>query len=719
MKAICISRFRGLLLRERIRVLQVAAILLAGWFVFAPAFHGDWLWDDFEIRDNPILHSGPGLGKIWFEPASADYFPIEASVLWVEWHLWHENLLGYHLVTTGLHLLGALLIWRLLEKLGVRPAWLGGLLFAVHPLVVESVAWIAELKNTLSLPPLLMAFSSYIDYDREREAGKKCRLGIPLRSVLWFLAAMLCKSSVAMLPLILLLYAWSRRGRVGKAEIRDTVPFFAIAIVLGLVTVHFQIHRALGRWRIPDRNAIEHVADTGLALGFYFWKCVFPSGLVPIYPPWTISLHSLAPFLPWTALVAAAAAFATRRTPRDRGIAFGIGWFAINLLPVLGFVPMSFQHISPVADHLAYVPLIGILGLATAGFGGIWTWTSARRPVALPLLAVGTAAAIGALAWSARQYAGVFVNQETEWTYALRHNARSPMVYLNLAFVQDQAGREAEAAASYESAIRLDPNDPEIENGVGNFFVEREHISQAIPHYERALGLDRTLLATRRSLANALYKTHKYSDAIVEYRQALSESPRDAEMETNLGKALADSGGQYEAMVHFRRALEIDPDDAEAENSLGLALAGSGRSEEGIRHLTQALRLNADFAEAHNNLGFALASLGRLGEAIPHFEEALRLKPKFGQAHNNLGFALAASGRTREAIGQFEQALQIEPDDAKAHYNLAHLLETAGDISGSIAHLEAALRLRPDFANARLDLHRLKAVELIENAGLK
>ena len=704
--------------RHRVLLLQAVLIILATLWVFAPAFHGDWLWDDFEIRQDLTLHNAPGLGKIWFAPATPDYYPIEATVLWLQWHLWHENLFGYHLANVGLHLLGAFLVWHLLKRLGVRLAWLAGLLFAVHPLVVESVAWVAELKNTLSLPPLLLAMGAFIDFSDSVDAGAADSRRHLLRSALWFLAAMLCKSSVVMFPAILLLYVWWRRGRIGRADLRATAPFFAISLALGIVAIRFQIHRAVGTWHLPQEGPVARLADAGLAVGFYFSKCALPRGLLPVYPPWTVRIPSLLPFIPLLALGLIAAFLWTRRASWGRHVIFGLGWFLINLLPVLGFIPMAYQHIAPVADHLAYLPLIGVVGLAAAGFGRAFSWAGeagreAKSAAPRACLAIAAAGAFGGLIAVSHRYSGIFLNQVTEWTYNLKYNSRSPIVYLNMAFAQNQAGRVEDAIASYEQAIRLDPGNAETENGVGDFLVTSEKLAQAIPHYRRALEIDPTLFGTRRNLGIALYKTGRPEEAVAQYRLALAKKPDDSEMEANLGKALSDLGRQSESIAHLKRALEIDSHNAEAENSLGLALAGSGRREEGIAHLQNALKLNPEFAEARNNLGFALAGAGRPDEAIFQFEQALRLKPAFNQAHNNLGFALASTGRRKEAIAQFEEALKVEPSDPKAQFNLAVLLEMDNRIQEAVAHLKEAVRLKPDFGDARSRLYRLEATEIL------
>src|SRR5665213_1678184 len=329
-------------------LIPAAIILLAGWLAFGPSIHGGWVWDDTEeVTQNTVLRDPAGLQKIWLAPAGTDYFPLKTTVEWLQWRAWGGDPAGYHAVNIALHLLSAFLFWRLLAKLGLRQAWIGGLLFAVHPLAVESVAWVAELKNTLSLPFLLLAMLAYLDYDDFSEAkipveriapnalaagrNQASALGAMrstyLLSLLFFLLAMLSKSSVVMLPAVILLYCWWKRGRI--------------------------------RWK--------RLTAAGLALAFYLGKCLWPFGLLPIYPRWGIDPTAILPYVPWLALALMAGWCWRRRAAWGRHVLFGLGFFALNLAPVLGLVAMSYLRISRVADHFAYLPLLGVIALVTAG----------------------------------------------------------------------------------------------------------------------------------------------------------------------------------------------------------------------------------------------------------------------------------------------------------------------------------------------------------------
>jgi hypothetical protein len=313
-----------------LQALVIAATVL---WIYWPALHGDWLWDDnIDITNNSITQSPSGLWSIWFEPGSQlDYYPIKQSVQWVQWHLWGMDTLGYHLTNVLLHIVGALLVWRLLSKFGLRLAWLGGLIFAIHPVQVESVAWIAELKNTLSLPPFLLAMCAWIDYE-ERGKSKDYWLALGL-----FLAAMLGKLSVVLFPLVVLLYAWWRRGRIGWNDLKASLPFFGVSLLVGLITIGTGIWDH--RFGHPDPGAVPvggllaRLVAVGLSLSFCFSKSFLPVGLLPIYPKWPIDPSSPVQYLPWLVLGGTIYWFWTKRQSWGRHALLGLGFFLINLGP--------------------------------------------------------------------------------------------------------------------------------------------------------------------------------------------------------------------------------------------------------------------------------------------------------------------------------------------------------------------------------------------------
>ncbi len=339
------------------------AMILLGFAVYLPTLTGQWIWDDqLVITGNPLVRETAGLWKIWFAPTQVDYFPVVTTVHWFLWRIAGTDPSVYHLVNIVLHIGSGFLLWRLLTLLGARLGWLAGLIWVVHPLAVESVAQASEIKNTLSQFLALAFLVSYVAWSAE-----PARRGL-YRAAFWlFVAAVLSKSSVVMLPFLLLLFAWWQRGRIGKADLRAVWPFFAGALVFGLVTIWFQSQRGVATEYVPAGGVATRIARAGLAVGFYFLKCVLPVNLMPIYPRWVVDPPSLLQFLPWPFLAGVFGWLWLKRNTWGRTAILGLGFFLLNLVPILGFVTMSYMWVTWTADHFAYLSLAGIIGLAVVG----------------------------------------------------------------------------------------------------------------------------------------------------------------------------------------------------------------------------------------------------------------------------------------------------------------------------------------------------------------
>jgi tetratricopeptide (TPR) repeat protein len=479
-----------------IRLGQAVGILVIGTAVFWPALHGTWVWDDQpEVIINNLLRDPDGWWKFWIAPPTPDYFPLKSTLQWLLWQAWQDNALGFHVITLGLHLLSALLLVRLLRQLGLRHAWLGGLLFAIHPVVVESVAWIAELKNTSSLPPLLLAMSAYIEYDARRRKRDYCL------ALLWFLAAMLCKTSVVMLPAVLLLYAWWKRGRIGRDDIKASVPFFAVALALGLVTVWYQRYHSIGPEPLPMVGRPAQVARAGLALVFYLGKCLWPVGLVPVYPRWAVEPPSFLQFTPWLLLGATGFVAWRWRATWGRHVLLGLGFFGLNLVPVLGFVGMTYMRFSWVADHFVYVSLIGVVGLAVAGVGALFD----RLAPGLRRYAIGgVVLVLVALAAQSYRDCAVYQSETVFWTYTLTRNPNVWQGHYDLGIALLNTRQPAEAVAHFEQALRLNPHSADIHYNLANALVQLHRLPEAIRHYEETLRLQPASADAHCNLGNAL-----------------------------------------------------------------------------------------------------------------------------------------------------------------------------------------------------------------------
>jgi protein O-mannosyl-transferase len=475
------------------RLFQALLIVAAVFWIYWPVLHGGWLnWDDDTlISKNDLVHDPFGIVNIWFEPSTLiDYFPLTVSLEWLEWQLWPDNPFCYHLTNVVLHALSALLVWHLFGKLGLRLAWLGGLLFAIHPVMVESVAWITELKNTLSLPPFLLAMCAWIDYER-RGRREDYFLALAL-----FLIAMLCKTTMVMFPVIILLYAWWRRGRIGRPEIQESLPFFAISLVIGLTLIAFMRH-GVGEQFIPLGGVLSRLACGGLSLAFYFSKCVLPVGLLPIYPQWDINPPSLVQFLPWPVLGLALYWLWTRRAPWSRNALFGFGFFLINLAPFVGFRAISFMRFVWVMDHFLYLPILGLLALAVAAFEQLDDHLeTTRRTCAIGALTV----IVIMLAVGSHRYAKTYVDSETLWTYTTHRDPSAWPAHNDLGNVYLDQNRLAEAKIQYEAALRLNPIYPEAHNNLAIILAKMGRLTEAESEFQAALQLQPDLVSAQDNL---------------------------------------------------------------------------------------------------------------------------------------------------------------------------------------------------------------------------
>ena len=534
--------------------LKTALIVATTLWVYSPAFHGQWLMDDqLYLPDNPLLHDPARLWKIWFAPGSfIEYYPVEESVQWVQWQLWGTDTFGYHLTNVVLQIINALLVWRLLTKFNLSLAWLGGLIFAIHPVQVESVTWIAELKNTLSLTPFLLAMLAWIDYEeRGRASDYAWALGL-------FLTAMLCKISVSPFPALILLYAWWKRGRVSQNDLKAAVPFLVISLTLIVMTVltgawFRELHHTTPE-PIPLGGLFQRLAYSGAALVFYFFQFFWPVHLLPFYPQWTFSSFALRQFFPWLAVLAGALWFWRERRSWGRHALLGFGFFFLFIAPFLGFIGISYMTFTRVMDHFLYLPIIGLIGLTVAVLGQIGERLTPKfRPIGAGLLAV----VMGAMILKSHAYAGAFVSREATNLYVL---ARDPAVWVahnNIGVIYLDSGRMKDAAAEFAQAVALNPAYAPAHNNLGNALIQMGQVDQAIEHYRIALRLN----------------------------------PDYAEAHNGLGNALLQAGALPEAQAQCETALQLNPDYVEAHCTLGLILAKQGRIPEAIEQFESALKL--------------------------------------------------------------------------------------------------------------------------------
>jgi protein O-mannosyl-transferase len=623
---------------------SIAALaLLAYW----PSLNGQFILDDdLLVTENHLIQARGGLYRIWFTSEAPDYWPVTNTTLWLEWRLWGMNPTGYHVTNLVLHIIASLLVWKILRKLGIPGAWLAALLFAVHPVNVESVAWIAQLKNVLSMLFFLLAILCYLKVDTQaspqsesqpasgRTASGKIWYGLSLAA---FVLAMLSKGSVAILPLLLLLISWWLAGRLTKQAIIRTVPFFLVAAVLTMVNVWFQTHGS--HTEIRPAGLAERTLGAGAVVWVYLFKALWPLNLAFIYPQWHIQVSDLQWWLPLLATLVVTIVLWSLcnlpNAPSIRQVFLAWCFFCMALVPVMGFIDVGYMKVSLVADHYQYIALLSVVGSVAAG------WSLLQGMLKGPA-----------------KHAAI---------------ASAAFVVLAFAFLTWQQSR------LYAGPILL---------------------------YEDTLAKNPTCWLAHNNLGVALSEGNDWGHATGHFQQALEMKPdsADALAHNNLGVALTESGDLEEAISHFQRVLQIKPDYADAEDGLGMALYKAGRTEEAKQHLEQAILLQPDNLKAHSNLAMILTNLGQLDAAIEQSGQAIRINPNYSKAHNNFGIALAEAGRLSEAIDQFAEAIRLRPDDATAYYNFGNALSKSERPEEAIKYYQESLRLKPDYTEAWANL---------------
>jgi tetratricopeptide (TPR) repeat protein len=677
------------------RDLLLAVLLFASALIaYYPAHAGGLLLDDDLHITAPGLRSLGGLWRIWFDVgATQQYYPVLHTAFWLEHRLWGDSVAGYHWINVLLHAGASGLVVILMRRLRLPGAWLAAYVFALHPVCVESVAWIAEQKNTLSSVFALGAAIAYLDFDRGRRASRYClALGL-------FALALLSKTVVVTLPAVLLVVAWWQRGRVDfRRDVRPLLPWFALGAALGLVTFSVEHTLLAGVGAAYGLTALERLLLAGRALWFYAGELVWPFGLTFFYPKWMVTAAAGWLYLyPVAALALAGWLWLLSR--RIRGPLAAFLCFAGTLVPVLGFFNVEWFVFSYVADHLQYLSILCfVIPVAAALALGAERLSAGAQRLAL-LAACTWVAALGALTW--RQCAR-YGDPVAFYRVALAMNPDSGAAHNNLGVVLEALpGRMPEAIAEFEAALRLNPNAPEGQENLGAALLkDPARNAEAADHLEIALRLRPGRKATHDLLAQALSGLPgRLPDAIAQYQASLLIDPKDPVDHNFLGAALMqDPGRLAEAEAQFEEALSLRPDYPEAHNNLGNALRRMpGRLSDAIGEFEQAVRLKPDFAEAHNGLGLSLAQVpGRLGDATAEFREAIRLDPKFAGAHSNLGIALIMTpGRLDDAVAELKEAVRLKPDLAPGWHMLGVAWMRSGNMAEAANSFREELRLSP------------------------
>jgi tetratricopeptide (TPR) repeat protein len=564
-------------------LLLAAATIL----VYQQAWHAGFIWDDdVYVTENKLLTTPDGLTRIWFSLDSpSQYFPLVYTSFRLEHALWGLHPEGYHWVNILLHTVNALLVWRLLGLLRVPGAWLAAAIFALHPVQVESVAWITERKNVLMGLFFLLTLLAWVKFVEASSSQKWRYYGLAL---LLYALALFSKTTACTLPAALLLILWLKKTRINGRRLAEIAPFVALGIAMGLVSVWWERYHQGTQGELFEIGLPERFLVAGRAFWFYAGKLLWPVNLTFSYPRWTVSASNPLDYAWLLATAAAAAVIYFARNYLGRGPEVAALFFVATLSPLLGFIMLYTFRYSFVADHYQYLASIGPLALAAAGITRAFDFLGEKRRVLQGAVSGALLGLLGLLSW--RQCA-MYTDLDTLWRTTISKNPKSWMAYNNIATNLARNGRLQEAIAHFLKTFELNPRHSDA-------------------HY---------------NLANVLRRLGRVDEAIVHYEKALEINPRNALAHYNLAAVLGPRGRIDEALAHYEKAVEINPRYVEAQYNLANSLQRHGRLDEAIVHYNKALELNPNNAAAHHNLANTLRQMGRTDEANAHLQKALEI----------------------------------------------------------------------------------------------
>ena len=705
--------------------------------------------DPHYVSDNPYVKNGLSKGNIiWAFTTTrvANWHPLTWLSHMLDYQLFGMNPGGHHVTSVLFHVANSVLLFLLLTRM-TGAAWRSAFvaaLFALHPLHVESVAWVSERKDVLSTFFWISSMWMYFLY------VERPRLSRYILVFFSFALGLMAKPMLVTLPFVLLLLdywplnrfrlsqpsddtlataqASTEQGASSLHLFLEKIPFFALAAASSIVT--FIVQRSGGALMVDTYPLKIRIANALVSYVSFIGKMMWPRGLVVFYlhpgnslPGWHVVGAGL-----FLVCLSVAVMRAARRHPY---LAVGWLWYLGTLVPVIGIVQVGMQAM---ADRYTYVPLIGLFIIVAWGvFDLVKGWR--HQQVALALSAGLLLLGLTTCTWLQVRH---WKNSATLFQHALRMNPQSYLAHNNLGAALIQQGKIEEGISHYtkaleinpnywlahsnlggylvgreeveeamhhcSEAVRLNPNSPEAHNHLGLALALQGRFEEATTHYSEALRLRPEYAYAHRNLGLALERLGRAQEALPHYAEAVRFKPDFVDAHLNLATVLAEQGNVAAAAEHYQEALEIKPDDAGTHNNFAIFLAQQGKTDLAIAHYSRALEIRPDFAEVYSNLGNVFKQQGKIDKAIAYYGKALEIKPNQVEAHNNLGVLLAKRGRLKKAIDHYSEALRLDPSSAETHNNLGVALVELGQIEDAISHYEEAIRLQPNYAEAHNNL---------------
>ena len=689
--------------RNTLAVLALGLLVAVSYF---PTTQAGFVWDDMVFTEEPVVHKASGLWQIWFSPRDlkqeGHYWPLVYTTFWLEHKLWGLAPLGYHIVNVLLHFVNVLLVWRLLLRLAVPGAWAIAAVFAVHPLHVESVAWVIERKDLLSALFYLTAVLTWLRFVEAPQWGRY------VLTLALFVAGLLSKSVVVTLPAALLIGHWWQQGRLISTDLWRLAPFFLVALTITVADVAF--YRTIEILSL-DYSLIERVLIAARALWFYAGKLLWPTGLAVIYPLWDIRIGDP---LAWAYVVAAVAVAALLWFSRDRlgrGPLAGALFFAVTLSPVLGFVDYGYMQFSFVADRYQYLAGLGVMAVLVGGaVHGASKLSGVLKMGATGLLVV-VLAFLGTMTW---HQAGIYRDSITFFNHITSLNPEARNAHLNLGGALLELDHLEEGLAATRIAVEQRPDSTNAHSNLGLALFKLNRLEEAEEQLRRVLDLNPRHRNAHQNLAETLRKQERYEEAIASYRAVLEIDPEFALAHASLGTALFELKRYEEAVEAMEKAVSLQLELPRARVALlhlfmGRAARELGRPEAAEELFRQVMALDPRNTEPLLELANLRVMQQRYEEADVYLRRARELRPRDPATFHTVAEALRKQNRYEEAIASYRAVLEIDPEFVLAHAGMGTALFELKRYEEAVEAMEKAVALQPELPVAGL-LHRFMGI---------
>ena len=699
-------------------------VVLATLFSHWQSISGGFIWDDDAHVTRQFLRSLNGLWQIWFKlGATQQYYPIVHSTFWIEQALWGDNAALYHLTNIVFHIIVVFMLVAVLKQLAIPGAWIAGFIFALHPVHVESVAWITEQKNTISAIFYLITALFYLKFDSNRQIKYYTYASI------LFIIALLSKSVTATLPPALLVLFWWRRGKISfKNDVIPLIPFFIIGICGGIFTAWIE-KVYIGAQGSDYQSAVQLTPLTrcllaGHVILFYLSKLLWPTNLTFIYEHWSISasdytdyIYTFSVIIILALLVRYAITGGNRKSydTFSRAPLAGFLFFAGTLFPVLGFANVYPFMFSYVADHFQYLASVGIIVPLCAYITIRLEKLSDDFYSIIHVLGGCIIALFGFLSFL---QCNIYKNGETLYRDTILKNPSCWMAHNNLGAILLSQGKQEEAKIQFSTALKIRPDYPDARSNMCSVLIREGNLKEALVNAQEAKRLRPSSPENLNNLGIVLFNLGRNDESIAIYNEAIRLRPEYPEVLNNLGNALVQSGKKQEDLDCYIKAIKFKNDFPEAYANISILYLGSGHIVEGINCYEQAVKLLPASSNYHKALGLAYSNAGRINDSILQLQESLKLNQLDWEAWYFLANTLVAGNKYTEAEMPYLNSIKLKPDNVGAENNLASIYYKSGNYTDSILHYKLAIRLNPNYAEAHNNLGVVYVASKLINEGI-